>query len=406
MSVYSFDIHFKNNKSELCEIGKKWDTDKSSQLEGSDRKHSHPYTLFYNLLFESRRYDTLNVAEIGILDGGSLLMWDEYFPNSKIYGFEYYDFLIENFKSYYQRDRVILSQMDVTNKESIISSFQQVNQQYDIIIEDSTHAFEDQIRFVENVHTFLKPGGVLLVEDIFKHWKEQDYINRLQPVLHHFQSYYFVSMDHNKRYSGNWNNDKILVFVKRGEPIFKQQNKVTIITPCLHPENLIKIRKSIRFDLIQQWIIVYDGNRVDENPNLFEYDINRDTIKEHITKGDGDFGNSLRNHALECIQDQDTYVYFLDDDTIIHPDFYQLLPILDKNKIYTFNEQNRLVGNEITPFRIETPMCLMHYSLCKNIKWGSQDMTGGNYITECYDKNNENWIFVNNNLCYYGALKK
>lgn len=398
----SFDIHFKNTKSELCELGKKWDTDKSSQLEGSDRKHSHPYTVFYNSLFESRRQDNLSVAEIGILDGGSLLMWDEYFPNSKIYGFEYYDFLIDNFKSHYNRDRVILSHMDVTNKDSIVSGFQNTNVEYDIIIEDSTHEFEDQIRVIENVHRFLKPGGILIIEDIFKHHDENKYIERLKHVLHHFQSYYFVSMDHNNRYSGNWNNDKVLVFVKHGEPIFKKQHKVTLLTGCSHPEKLMKLRKRINFEFIHEWIIVYDGSIHVENPKQFEYDIHNKKIKEYIINGTGSVGNAQKNYAFEKIKDRDTYVYFLEEDTIIHPHFYDFLNIIDAENLYTFNQENRFTGEKIAPYRIEISMCLLHYNLCKDIIWKYDDKytAGGNYITDCFEKNKNKWVFVNADLCY------
>jgi predicted O-methyltransferase YrrM len=403
---YSFDIHFKNNKSVLCELGKKWDTDKSSQLEGSDRKHSHPYSVFYNLLFENRRYENMNIAEIGILDGGSILMWDEYFPNSKIYGFEYHDFLINNFNSYYQRDRVILSHMDITNKDSIVSSFINQNVLYDIIIEDSTHEFEDQIRFIENAHTFMKPGGILIIEDVLKHRNEQEYIDRLKNVLHNFQSFYFVAMDHNNRYSGNWNNDKVFVLVKNGEPLFKQTNNVTIVTLATNVENMMKIRKTINFDYINEWVIVYNGKDFIDNPKLFEYDIFKDKIKEYISKTGDNNENSLYNYALDKIQKKETYVYFLDDNTSVHPNFYEIFKILDKNKLYTFNEENRLVGDNITEFQIETPMFLAHYSIFKDILWKMNDDDGSSYITECYQKNTNDWVYINNNLCYYKYLCK
>jgi hypothetical protein len=86
----SFFVDYKSNKSELCEIGRKYDTDKSSQRDNSsDSRHCHPYTLFYDSLFKGRREENLNIAEIGILDGASLLMWKEYFKSANIYGFEY-----------------------------------------------------------------------------------------------------------------------------------------------------------------------------------------------------------------------------------------------------------------------------------------------------------------------------
>ena len=92
-------INYNHSSSQLCEIGRKYDTDKSSQRNNvSNTRHCHPYTLFYDGLFKNKKDENLKIAELGILDGGSLLMWKDYFINSEIYGFEYNDMLIKKFK--------------------------------------------------------------------------------------------------------------------------------------------------------------------------------------------------------------------------------------------------------------------------------------------------------------------
>jgi predicted O-methyltransferase YrrM len=215
-------INYHSASSELCELGKKYDTDKSSQRANvTHYRHCHPYTLFYESLFRNKRNEPLKIAELGVLYGGSLLMWKEYFVCAEIYGFEFNDKLINKFKRNCDNDRITLSNIDVTNADSIIHAFLTLNIMYDIIIEDTTHKFEDQLRVIENVYLYLKPGGILIVEDIFKSYDEQNYINALQPILHHFQTYYFVELDHDNKYSAKWNNDKLFVLVKGGaEPIF------------------------------------------------------------------------------------------------------------------------------------------------------------------------------------------
>jgi len=226
--VASLNIDYKSNSSYLCELGKKYDTDKSSQRSNvTNSRHCHPYTLFYNSLFTNKCDNVLDIAEIGILDGSSLRMWQEYFPHSNIYGFEYEDRYIQKFKESYNNDRVTLAKIDVTNVDIIKTSFQSTHKLYDIIIDDSTHQFEDQIRVIENTYQYLKPGGVLIVEDIFKRYNENDYIVRLLPILGNFQDYYFISLDHVNRNSTGWDNDKLFVLVKNGgEPIFKNINKI------------------------------------------------------------------------------------------------------------------------------------------------------------------------------------
>ena len=317
-------INYLNNSSDLCEIGKKYDTDKSSQRTNvSDYRHCHPYTLFYESIFKNKKNENLKIAELGILDGGSLLMWKEYFTTSEIYGFEYNNDLINNFRQKFNNDRITLSNIDVTNKNSIVKAFSELNELYDIIIEDTTHQFEDQIRVIENVYTYLKPGGILIIEDIFKSYNENDYLDRLTPILQHFQDYYFIELDHNNKNSTGWNNDKLFILIKSGgEPIFKNTNKLTIITPSYRVNNLLEIKTSINFEYIEEWIIVYDGSKITDNPKIFE---NNNKIKEYVFKGEGISGNPQRNYALTKITNPDTLLYYLDDDNIIHPNFYRLL---------------------------------------------------------------------------------
>ena len=61
-------------------------------------------------------------------------------------------------------------------------------------------------------------------------------------------------------------------------------------------------------------------------------------IKEYIFKGQGVSGNAQRNYALTKITNQDTLLYYLDDDNIIHPNMYRLLNIIDNDKMYSFNQ--------------------------------------------------------------------
>jgi glycosyltransferase involved in cell wall biosynthesis len=188
------------------------------------------------------------------------------------------------------------------------------------------------------------------------------------------------------------------------------KKKITLITPSIRPENLLKIMDSIRFEYINKWIIVYDGSKIVENPKLF---IN-DKIEEHIYKGDGISGNPQRNYALDLLKDTDTYLYYLDDDNIIHPELYNLLDNIEDDKMYTFNQQRPdnifpfktlLKGNDIALFNIDTAMMLIDYNLCKDIRWVADKYNAdGLYITECYTKNKDKWIYIDKLMAYYNPL--
>jgi hypothetical protein len=401
-NIETLKINYINNSCELGEIGKKYDTDKSSQRYNG---YCHPYTLFYDGLFKDKKNETLNIAELGVYKGGSLLMWQEYFINAKIYGFEYCDNFINDFKKNYNNDRINIYNIDVTNTDSIVKAFSELNILYDIIIEDTTHQFEDQIRVIENTYQYLKPGGILIIEDIFKSYNENDYINRLNPILNFFQNCYFIELDHVNKNSIGWDNDKLFILIKgEGKSIFKNTHKLTIITPSYRINNLHEIKKSLNFNYIDEWIIVYDGSKIIDNPRLFENQENN-KIKEYVHTSYGISGNPQRNYALTKITNHDTLLYYLDDDNILHPNIYRLLNIIDNNKIYTFNQSNGIKGNNIVVNWIDTAMCIIPYKLCKNEKWILDYYNAdGYYITECYNKNKNLHVYLDNDLCYYNKL--
>ncbi len=68
--------------------------------------------------------------------------------------------------------------------------------------------------------------------------------------------------------------------------------KITIITPSYGIDNLKK--KSIKFEYIDEWMVVYDGNKIETNPYIFE---ENEKIKEYINKCDCMPGNGQRNYA-------------------------------------------------------------------------------------------------------------
>jgi hypothetical protein len=257
------------------------------------------------------------------------------------------------------------------------------------------------LRIIENVHPYLKPGGLLIIEDIFKLSNEQEYLKRLKFVSHNFQDYYFVTLDHKNRNSIGWDNDKLFVLIKAGgNPIFKNKKNMTIITPSTHPANLFKIRDSIDFNYVDEWIIVYDGSEISQNPNIFINEGNP-KIKEYIFAGQRINGNSQRNYALDHIQNQDTFLYFLDEDTLIHKDLFRLMNIIDDDKFYTFDQQNGKKGSAITMHHINNNMFLIDFNLCKTIRWAlNEDEAVFYYINECYSTNSDKWVYVNNDLSF------
>jgi hypothetical protein len=217
MKINSIRIDSTNSMTDLCMLGIKYPTDKSpyNQEQGL---HKHAYTAIYDLLFSHRRYDDLILGEIGILDNNSMLSWREYFPNAVLHGFEYSQerlskALNDNLSNTYYHFMDVLHKDSIRNGLSIFTGF-------DIIIEDSTHVFEDQIRVANEAVKFLKTGGFLVIEDIFINADESKYEQELECISEYFSSATFIFADHDLKHSPNWNNDKLLVLVRNDKSYF------------------------------------------------------------------------------------------------------------------------------------------------------------------------------------------
>lgn len=209
MKINSISIDSTNSITELCLLGVKYPTDKSP-YNTDPGLHKHAYTSIYNLLFSNIRYNNLRIGELGILENHSMLSWREFFPNAKLYGFEWFDGRLDKAIA----DGIpncIYAKMNVTDSKSIEEGLSNAGSDFDILMDDSTHVFEDQIKFINVAYKHLKPGGFLIVEDIFINAKEEDYCKQLSHLSDYFSSATFIFANHDLKHSPNWNNDKLLV---------------------------------------------------------------------------------------------------------------------------------------------------------------------------------------------------
>lgn len=198
--------------SDLCKLGKNFSTDKSSF---NSKAHRHSYTFFYDILFSGLRSTKFNFAEIGIFKNNSFKMFRKYFTKAKLYGFDFEKKYIDQAKKHKLKN-TFYSHIDVRNNSSIFKNFSKFNKKFKIIIDDSTHTFNDQIKIIKNCLWFLEEGGMLIVEDIF-HFKDLDkkYYKSLKPYQKYFKNIFMVECNHINKFSAVQNNDKLLVLIKK-----------------------------------------------------------------------------------------------------------------------------------------------------------------------------------------------
>ena len=217
MKINSISIDSTNSITDLCQLGIKYPTDKCPYNNNSEL-HKHAYTSIYNLLFSNIRYKDITFGELGILDNNSMLSWREFFPNAKLYGFEWFDSRLD--KAIKDGINCTYIKMDVTNKKSISKGLSSVNSKFDVLIDDSTHVFDDQIRFINEAYKYLNPGGFLIIEDIFINANEKDYEEALSHLSNYFSSATFIFANHKLKHSPGWNNDKLLVLHRNNKSCF------------------------------------------------------------------------------------------------------------------------------------------------------------------------------------------
>jgi hypothetical protein len=136
----------------LDEIGLRHGTDKASS--------NHNYLEFYEIFLAPMRDDSLTILEVGVLNGASLRMWEEYFPQARIVGAD----ILPDLKRF-ERGRILIEQMDQSNIEQL-TAVASKHGPFDIIIEDGSHMWEHQTTSLRTLFPFVKNNGLYIVEDL------------------------------------------------------------------------------------------------------------------------------------------------------------------------------------------------------------------------------------------------
>lgn len=133
----------------LDDIGLRHDTDKSSRF--------HNYLDFYEAQLPDRSF-TGRLLEIGVMDGYSLAMWREYYPDATdIVGLDIMP------KDHLNLPGVTLLQINATD----IAAMQGLGS-FDVIVDDGSHmSLEQQQAFFWLYYHQLNAGGSYVIEDLW-----------------------------------------------------------------------------------------------------------------------------------------------------------------------------------------------------------------------------------------------
>ena len=135
--------------AELCETHQ---SDKCAQ--------HHEYVDLYEVFLDPVRDRTERLLEIGVAQGDSMRLWEEYFPNARVFGIDIYD------SSQYDTDRIVTFVADQADREQLGAFIETHGSAFDVVIDDGGHGMEQQQVSFGFLFPHVRPGGMYVIEDI------------------------------------------------------------------------------------------------------------------------------------------------------------------------------------------------------------------------------------------------
>ena len=120
----------------------------------------HNYTELYERLLFQWKDDPIKIFEIGIAEGGSLAMWQSYFPKARIFAVDILD------KSQFNNTRVTTLVADQANRDQLKGAIAASGSDIDVLIDDGGHTMEQQQVSLGFLFRHVRPGGYYVIEDV------------------------------------------------------------------------------------------------------------------------------------------------------------------------------------------------------------------------------------------------
>lgn len=122
-------------------------------------KGEFPHSDLYGVLFSNFQDQAICFLEIGVNKGGSIPVWEEYFPNATLLATDIKpDCLLR------ATERTKISLVDQFDAEAM-TAYADEHGPFDVVIDDGSHYSSHQILTLETLWPYMKPGGLFIIED-------------------------------------------------------------------------------------------------------------------------------------------------------------------------------------------------------------------------------------------------
>jgi|MDSZ01.2.fsa_nt_gb hypothetical protein len=158
---------------------------KISEQFGSDKQTVHGYLDIYEYFFKKFQTQEINMLEIGVLGGDSLLIWEKYFPNATIYGLDTFERVgmgnvLNNIGN---KSNIKLHKVNSHRKNEVDDFFKNnKNLKFDIILDDGWHNPWGQIQTFHNFKDSLHKDGLYIIEDLWQLDRTVEYPKEVKQI--------------------------------------------------------------------------------------------------------------------------------------------------------------------------------------------------------------------------------
>lgn len=136
---------------------------------GADKSSNcHNYTEIYAKYFSPLKDKPIKFLEIGIDQGASVKLWEEYFKNAELH---FIDITFKNIRYFSERSKYHLANQE--NLADLAKFISEAGGDFDIIIDDGGHTMSQQINSFSALFPHVKSGGMYIIEDLHtSYWKK------------------------------------------------------------------------------------------------------------------------------------------------------------------------------------------------------------------------------------------
>jgi glycosyltransferase involved in cell wall biosynthesis len=199
---------------------------------------------------------------------------------------------------------------------------------------------------------------------------------------------------------------------------------INIITRCTRLHNLKEVKKSIFNNIPEginiQWHVMFDVTSLKDIDAELIFDVNDENTIYHFERGDPN--GMLYPQCGKLIKTfKDTWVYFIDDDNILHPNFYKTIYETNQHhpyhNVYVFSQnvdgkdysglKSRIaIPSAMKVGSVDLAQYIIHSNVYNNMGYAFEAdyCADGILIEKVHNEKPDIFFFIEKELCYYNAL--